>query len=86
VIVCEDVDLSLAVPRPVPIAGASFHHCRTLHWSAPNRSDHVRRAYINEWQMTPVKREVPYDRPWFHKRQAAMMPFAKERFKPAVDA
>jgi hypothetical protein len=86
VIVCDDVDVSQAKPRPVPIGGASFHHCHTLHWSGPNRSDHVRRAYVNEWQTVPVKRAVPHDRAWWWRRQEAMNKYAKERLKPAVTA
>jgi ectoine hydroxylase-related dioxygenase (phytanoyl-CoA dioxygenase family) len=84
VIVCDDFDASRAVPRPVPVGGASFHHCRTLHWSGPNRADFARRAYVNEWQTTPVQRTVPHDRPWWGRRQEAMGRFAKDRLKPAV--
>lgn len=79
VIYCDKVDAKKAVPRPVPIGGASFHHCRTLHWSGPNRTDNVRRAYVNEWQAVPVRREAPHDRGWWFKRNAAMQVYAKER-------
>lgn len=84
VIVCEDVDPSQAVPRPVEIGGASFHHCRTMHWSGPNRTDHVRRAYVNEWQKVPVPLTQPHDRPWFWERMEVIKSFAPDRFKPAV--
>jgi hypothetical protein len=63
-LVAEDVDESLAVPQPVPIGGASFHHCRTLHGSGPNLSDRQRRAYVNEFQLVPARRDTPADRPW----------------------
>jgi ectoine hydroxylase-related dioxygenase (phytanoyl-CoA dioxygenase family) len=75
-----------AVLHPIPIGGASFHHCRTIHGSGPNVSDKPRRAYINEWQAKPAQRETPNDRPWFWKRQEAMMKYAAERMKPAVTA
>ena len=29
------------------------------------RSGHARRAYSNEWQIEPVRRESPAARPWF---------------------
>jgi hypothetical protein len=32
----------------------------------------VRRAYVNEWQIVPVKRDVPYERDWYWGRQKAM--------------
>jgi ectoine hydroxylase-related dioxygenase (phytanoyl-CoA dioxygenase family) len=73
-----------AVPHPIPIGGASFHHCRTIHGSGPNTSDHPRRAYINEWQAEPAKRERPKDHPWFWPRYEEMMKHAAERMKPAV--
>jgi hypothetical protein len=56
----------------VPIGGASIHHNRTLHFSGPNKTDRVRRAYVNEWQIVPVKRAVPFDRPWYWGRQKAL--------------
>jgi hypothetical protein len=68
----EKIDTSSAVPQPVPIGGASIHHNRTLHHSGPNTTDRVRRAYVNEWQIAPVKRDVPYERDWYWGRQKAM--------------
>ena len=85
IIECIDPPADRAVPHPIPIGGASFHHCRTIHGSGPNRSDHVRRAYINEWQAVPVKRETPKDHPWFWPRYREMMKHAAERMKPAVE-
>ena len=65
----EEIDTTTAVLQPVPIGGASIHHSRILHYSGPNTSDRVRRAYVNEWQVVPIKREVPYDRPWYWTKQ-----------------
>ena len=56
-----------------------LHHCRMLHKSGPNVSAHVRRAYANEWQTAPVKRAVPYARPWVVEgRQAHARKFGKD--------
>jgi hypothetical protein len=77
-------DVSKAVPRPVPVGGASLHHCRTLHGSGPNVSGNVRRAWITEAQMVPVKRETPHDRAWYWKRHEAMMELARPRMPAAV--
>jgi hypothetical protein len=60
----EDVDETRAESLPLASGGAILHHCRTLHSSGPNRSARVRRAYANEFQLAPVKRAAPYDRPW----------------------
>lgn len=73
----DDVDASRAVELPLPPGGAIFHHCRMLHSSRPNVSAHVRRAYANEFQTKPVKRDVPYDRPWVTEGQEAW----ERRFK-----
>jgi ectoine hydroxylase-related dioxygenase (phytanoyl-CoA dioxygenase family) len=57
-------DVARAVLLPTPAGGAVMHHCRMLHMSGPNVSPNVRRAYANEWQGVPVRRAVPYVRPW----------------------
>jgi hypothetical protein len=67
----EDVDDTLAVLAPAPPGGAIFHHCRILHSSLPNRSEQVRRGYANEWQLPPVRRDEPHDRPWVHAGKRA---------------
>ncbi len=69
-------DDARAVVVPVPAGGAVFHHSRTLHASGPNRSDHVRRAYSNEWQLTPSKAEVAAYRPW---RDATLIALAMRK-------
>jgi len=63
-LVVDDVEEEMAVPAPIPVGGASFHHCRTLHASGPNTTDRVRRAHICEWQLPPIRRTTPADRPW----------------------
>jgi ectoine hydroxylase-related dioxygenase (phytanoyl-CoA dioxygenase family) len=71
-LVLEDkIDEKKAVPHPIPIGGCSIHHSRTLHYSGPNRTGNPRRVYVNEWMLTPVKRDVPYDRPWHSERMKA---------------
>ncbi len=68
-----------AVTLPTPAGGAVLHHCRMLHMSGPNVSDHVRRAYANEWQTPPVKRAVPHHRPWqVEGREAFKSKFGKD--------
>jgi ectoine hydroxylase-related dioxygenase (phytanoyl-CoA dioxygenase family) len=68
-----------AVALPTPAGGAVLHHCRMLHMSGPNVSDHVRRAYANEWQTQPVKRAVPHVRPWqVEGREAFAKKFGKD--------
>jgi len=78
----EGVDESQAVPAPLTAGGAVFHHRRTLHSSGPNLSARVRRAYANEWQLEPVRREIPAPRPWFEEtRRARQEREAAERAK-----
>jgi hypothetical protein len=63
-LVTDDADERSAVAVPLPAGGAIFHHCRMVHSSLPNTSDHVRRAYANEWQLPPLRRATPFVRPW----------------------
>jgi hypothetical protein len=67
----DPADIARAVPLPVAAGGAVLHHSRTLHCSGPNVSDHVRRAYANEWQLKPVRRDVSYERPWVEEGEKA---------------
>lgn len=60
----EDVDLSAAVACPLRPGGATFHHCRTLHYTAPNTSNVQRRAYAMTFHGPAAKRETPVDWPW----------------------
>jgi hypothetical protein len=63
-LVTDDVDAAPAVAVPLAPGGASFHHCRMLHSSGPNTSPRVRRAWANEWQLPPARRDEPAVRPW----------------------
>jgi len=68
-----DVDTSKAVACPLPKGGATFHHKRVLHFTEPNTTDQVRRAYPIEFQLTPVRREGPVPtRPWVDAHREAV--------------
>jgi ectoine hydroxylase-related dioxygenase (phytanoyl-CoA dioxygenase family) len=64
VLAADDVDVSQAVSCPLPAGGATFHHCRTLHYTAPNTTTVPRLAFPTEFEVTPTWRDVPADRPW----------------------
>jgi len=72
-LIVDEVDEQAAIPQPVPVGGASFHHCRALHSSGPNITDRVRRAHICEWQLPPVRGDSPADRPWVKEGQRAKL-------------
>ena len=40
------IDTSQAVSVPLPAGSCMFHHCQTLHYTAPNRTARQRRAFI----------------------------------------
>ena len=42
--VIAEIDDAAAVACPLPAGGATFHHSRTLHYTAPNVTDRPRRA------------------------------------------
>jgi hypothetical protein len=63
-VVDEPVDLSCAVPCPIPAGGATFHYCRTLHHTAANTSPRPRRAFTVIFHGPGSEREVPRPRPW----------------------
>lgn len=65
-------DEASAVTVPLRAGGAIFHHSRTLHGSGPNRSPRERRAYANEWQLSPQQAEVAADHPWVGESRRAM--------------
>ena len=71
-LVTDDVDASQAITCPVPVGGATFHHCRTLHYSGPNTTNQPRRAYILVLSGPPKKRDVPAHRPWQTEEQDAL--------------
>ena len=64
VLAADDVDASRAVSCPLPAGGATFHHCRTLHYTAPNTTSAPRLAFPTEFEVAPTWRDVPADRPW----------------------
>jgi hypothetical protein len=60
----EDVDLSPAVSCPLAPGGATFHHCRTLHYTAPNTTDTPRRAWSLAFHAKATPREAVFEKPW----------------------
>ena len=65
------IDASPAVEVPLAAGGATFHHHRTLHATAANRSPRLRRAWANEFQTPPRKRPVRAERPWLDAQKRA---------------
>lgn len=63
------LDTAAEVAVPVPAGSATFHHCRTLHSSGPNRTDGVRRAYAIEFQDPPRPTDDDSPRPWVAEGQ-----------------
>jgi ectoine hydroxylase-related dioxygenase (phytanoyl-CoA dioxygenase family) len=57
--IAHDFDESQAVAMPVPAGGATFHHCRTLHYSGPNTTDHPRRAMVFVFHTLPERLREP---------------------------
>jgi hypothetical protein len=49
---------------PLPLGGATIHHVRTLHYSAPNRSDIDRRAYVLVFQGKRRRRLISRPQHW----------------------
>jgi ectoine hydroxylase-related dioxygenase (phytanoyl-CoA dioxygenase family) len=52
------------VSCPLPSGGATFHHCRTLHYTGPNRSNEPRRAYTLQFQSNSKPRDPPRLNTW----------------------
>jgi ectoine hydroxylase-related dioxygenase (phytanoyl-CoA dioxygenase family) len=71
-LVTDDVDPAQAVACPIPAGGATFHHCRILHYAGPNITGQPRRAYILVLSGPPAKREVPAHRPWQVEEREAL--------------
>lgn len=68
----DPLDTSAAVPVPLPAGGMSFHHPRLLHYARENSSATIRRAWANEFQTAPIKRDKPADRPWVTEGREAL--------------
>lgn len=49
---------------PLSTGGATFHHCRTLHYTGPNKSNEPRRAYTLQFQLNVSKRDPPRPNSW----------------------
>ena len=71
-LVTDDVDPAEAVACPITAGGATFHHCRTLHYSAANTTDNPRRAYILVCSGPSTKRDEPALRPWQAEEREAL--------------
>ena len=71
-LVTDEVDPSRAAACPIPAGGATFHHCRTLHYAGPNTTAQPRRAYILVFGAPPTKREQPVERPWQAEEREAV--------------
>ena len=69
----DEVDVSAAVPVPLRAGGGSFHHPRRSTARRPNTTERRRRAWANEYQLAPIKLDVPADRPWVQDGHDAMM-------------
>jgi ectoine hydroxylase-related dioxygenase (phytanoyl-CoA dioxygenase family) len=52
------------VSCPLQSGGATFHHCRTLHYTGPNHSNEPRRAYTLQFQCNTTKRDEPRLNTW----------------------
>ena len=68
----EAVDFSKAVPCELKAGGCTFHHSETLHYTAPNTTGQPRLAFPMEFQLTPVRRQVPVVMPWVDEHRIAV--------------
>jgi ectoine hydroxylase-related dioxygenase (phytanoyl-CoA dioxygenase family) len=59
-----EADTAGAVACPLPAGGATFHHSRTLHFTATNTTDRPRLAFPTEFEVRPVFRDQPASMPW----------------------
>jgi len=71
-LVADHVDSLQAIVCPIPIGGAVFHHCRTLHSAGPNLTNQQRRAYILVLGPPGQRLEKPFERPWIEEEQKAL--------------
>ena len=70
----DAVDLSGAVACPLPPGGATFHYCRTLHYTGPNVSVRVRRAISAVFHGPVRPLSTPIERPWLPLQVATEAP------------
>ncbi len=64
IVVDAPFDSASAVACPLPPGGATFHDCRTLHYTAPNTSPRPRRAFTTIVHGPRSARAVPIPREW----------------------
>ena len=69
----EQLPVDEVVACPIPAGAVTIHHCRTLHYAGPNRSDEPRRAYIQVKGLPTQKRSEPRAFPWQQLQQTARM-------------
>lgn len=74
-------DVSGAVEAPLAVGGATFHHPRTLHSTAPNSTPRPRRAFANGFQTRPVRRKEPRSKPWIEEQRRV---WTEERERTSV--
>ncbi len=74
----DQADTTGSVACPLAAGGATFHHCRTLHYAGPNRSGGVRRAYIMVFGVPARKLEKPRNFYWQHTRETPREQRAQE--------
>ena len=77
-----EVDYSKAVACPLPAGGCTLHLSRTMHYTAPNKSDVPRRALIMDFRLPAKPREDGRRFPWLEQKQTARA----ERSKQAAAA
>lgn len=70
-LIADGADEDRAVACPLPAGGCTFHHPRTLHYTAPNTTELARLAYPIEFQVHPTPRSAPADRPWVYEFREA---------------
>ena len=69
-LIAPDAVTASAVACELKKGGCTFHHPRTLHYTAPNTTDLPRLAFPMELQVPPVRRATPADnRPWVYTRR-----------------
>ena len=61
--------MSRSVACPLPPGGATIHHCRTLHYTGPNKSMGPRRAYILAFGLPPTPRTTPRSFYWLAQQK-----------------
>ena len=81
----DEVDPTQAVACPLPPGGATLHHCRTLHYTGPNRSDAPRRAYILQFSVPDKPIAEPRDFYWNRGKQTAWVKRQKSLGHKAYD-